>query len=49
MANQLFQVKTHEALIEELHGENQLRRVLGPVQLAEPRRGRRSSVPASSS
>jgi basic amino acid/polyamine antiporter, APA family len=33
MANQLFQVKTHEALVEELHGENQLRRVLGPVQL----------------
>src|SRR6201984_486254 len=33
MANQLFQVKTHEALIEELHGENQLRRVLGPIQL----------------
>src|SRR5882672_121985 len=34
MANQLFQIKTHEALIEELHGENQLRRVLGPVQLS---------------
>lgn len=34
MANQLFQVKTHERLIEELHGENQLRRVLGPVQLS---------------
>src|SRR6202162_6141189 len=34
MANQLFQVKTHEALIEELHGENQLRRVLGPIQLS---------------
>jgi basic amino acid/polyamine antiporter, APA family len=34
MANQLFQIKTHEALVEELHGENQLRRVLGPIQLA---------------
>src|SRR5271169_2593166 len=34
MANQLFQIKTHEALVEELHGENQLRRVLGPVQLS---------------
>src|SRR5579862_1803707 len=33
MANQLFQVKTHEALMEEMRGENQLRRVLGPVQL----------------
>lgn len=34
MANQLFQRKTHEALIEELRGENRLRRVLGPVQLS---------------
>jgi basic amino acid/polyamine antiporter, APA family len=34
MANQLFQIKTHEALVKELHGENQLRRVLGPVQLS---------------
>src|SRR5579862_4960911 len=34
MANQLFQVKTHEALMEEMRGENQLRRVLGPVQLS---------------
>src|SRR6202047_800581 len=34
MANQLFQIKTHEALLQELHGENQLRRVLGPVQLS---------------
>src|SRR5579864_499891 len=34
MANQLFQIKTHEALVEELHGENRLRRVLGPVQLS---------------
>ena len=33
MANQLFQRKTHAALIEELHGDNRLRRVLGPVQL----------------
>jgi basic amino acid/polyamine antiporter, APA family len=34
MANQLFQIKTHEALVEELQGENRLRRVLGPVQLS---------------
>src|SRR5467141_660505 len=34
MANQLFQTKSHEALIEELHSENQLRRVLGPIQLS---------------
>src|ERR1700722_9673083 len=34
MPNQLFQIKTHEALLKELHGENQLRRVLGPVQLS---------------
>ena len=34
MANRLFQIKTHEALVQELHGEHQLRRVLGPVQLS---------------
>src|SRR5580698_7104055 len=34
MANQLFQIKTHAALIEELHGDQRLRRVLGPVQLS---------------
>src|SRR5580692_9214664 len=34
MANQLFQRKTHEALVEELQSENRLRRVLGPIQLA---------------
>src|SRR5258707_1758086 len=34
MANQLFQIKAHEALLKELHGENRLRRVLGPVQLS---------------
>src|ERR1700729_875253 len=34
MANQLFQTKSHEALQEELRGENRLRRVLGPVQLS---------------
>src|SRR5450755_2537296 len=34
MPNQLFQVKTHEMLLEELRGENRLRRVLGPVQLS---------------
>src|ERR1700704_6562980 len=34
MANQLFQTKSHETLLEEIHGENRLRRVLGPVQLS---------------
>jgi len=34
MANHLFTKKTHEALQEELRGENRLRRVLGPVQLS---------------
>jgi len=34
MANQLFQVKSHEMLLEELRGENRLHRVLGPVQLS---------------
>jgi APA family basic amino acid/polyamine antiporter len=34
MANQLFQRKTHEALVEELQSENRLRRVLGPIQLS---------------
>src|SRR6202050_1497157 len=34
MANQLFQIKTHEALVAELQGENRLHRVLGPVQLS---------------
>jgi APA family basic amino acid/polyamine antiporter len=34
MANRLFQIKTHQALVDEIHGENQLRRVLGPVQLS---------------
>src|SRR4029077_14874081 len=34
MANQLFQIKTHEALVEELQGENRLSRCLGPVQLS---------------
>ena len=34
MANQLFQVKTHEALVEELQSDNRLRRVLGPIQLS---------------
>ncbi len=34
MANQLFQIKTHESLVEELQGENRLNRVLGPVQLS---------------
>ena len=34
MANQLFATKSHETLLEELRGENRLRRVLGPVQLA---------------
>jgi APA family basic amino acid/polyamine antiporter len=34
MANQLFQVKTHEALVEELRSDNRLRRCLGPIQLS---------------
>src|SRR5271163_2333245 len=34
MANQLFQTKSHETLMEEIHGENRLHRVLGPVQLS---------------
>src|SRR5258708_13797621 len=34
MASQLVQLVTHEALLKELHGENQLRRVLGPIQLS---------------
>src|SRR5882757_8301091 len=34
MANQLFLIKTHAMLMEEVHGENRLRRVLGPVQLS---------------
>ena len=34
MANQLFQRKTHEALVEELRSDNRLRRVLGPIQLS---------------
>jgi APA family basic amino acid/polyamine antiporter len=34
MPNQLFATKSHEALLEELRGENRLRRVLGPVQLS---------------
>src|SRR5579863_252120 len=34
MPNQLFQVKTHESLVEELRTDNRLRRVLGPIQLS---------------
>src|SRR6202142_349188 len=34
MASQLFQTKSHESLLEELHGESRLHRVLGPVQLS---------------
>src|SRR6202045_3371514 len=34
MANQFFLTKSHAVLLEELRGENRLRRVLGPVQLA---------------
>jgi len=34
MSNQLFLTKSHEVLLEELRGENLLRRVLGPVQLS---------------
>ena len=34
MPNQCFLTKSHETLLEEIHGENRLRRVLGPVQLS---------------
>ena len=34
MANQLFLKKPHDVLLEELKGEQRLRRVLGPVQLS---------------
>jgi APA family basic amino acid/polyamine antiporter len=34
MASQLFLTKSHDTLLEEIHGENRLRRVLGPVQLS---------------
>src|ERR1700686_4539715 len=34
MANPLFQIKTHESLVEELQAEDRLHRVLGPVQLS---------------
>src|ERR1700752_3040529 len=34
MANQLFQRKSHEALVEELHSDSRLRRCLGPIQLS---------------
>jgi APA family basic amino acid/polyamine antiporter len=34
MANQLFQRKSHEALVAEMQSDNRLRRVLGPIQLA---------------
>ena len=33
MANQLFARKPLEMLLEEMKGENRLRRVLGPIQL----------------
>src|ERR1700678_3243400 len=34
MPSQLFMTKSHETLMEEVHGENRRRRVLGPVQLS---------------
>src|ERR1700691_3517643 len=34
MPSQLFHTKSHEMLLEELRGENQLRRVLGPIHLS---------------
>jgi basic amino acid/polyamine antiporter, APA family len=34
MPNQLFTTKPHEVLLEELHSDNRLRRVLGPVHLS---------------
>ena len=33
MANHLFKTKPLEELLEEMHGDNRLRRVLGPIQL----------------
>ncbi len=33
MANQLFRTKPLSLLLEEMKGENRLRRILGPVQL----------------
>src|SRR5712672_1230155 len=33
MANQFFLTKSHAVLLEELRGENRLRRILGPTQL----------------
>jgi basic amino acid/polyamine antiporter, APA family len=33
MASQLFRTKPLHLLLEEMHGENRLRRILGPVQL----------------
>src|SRR6202789_462877 len=34
MPSQLFLTKSHKTLLEEVQGENRLRRVLGPVQLS---------------
>ncbi len=34
MANQLFMTKPHSVLLEELQGEQRLRRILGPVHLS---------------
>jgi len=34
MANQMFQTKSHEALLEELREHTHLHRVLGPIQLS---------------
>src|ERR1700678_3493085 len=34
MPSQLFMTKSHETLMEEVHREQSLRRVLGPVQLS---------------
>jgi len=33
MANQLFRTKPLSMLLDEMKGENRLRRILGPVQL----------------
>ena len=38
--NQLFRTKSLALLMEEMAGENRLRRVLGPVQLTQPGRRR---------
>ena len=40
MASHLFSTKPLKQLLEEMHGEQRLRRVLGPVQLFDGRGAR---------